>query len=102
MAITTIFTLYLWGFKEREKIMEIFERIAGASLYCNLFRPVGFFLLPDKYIFFDILEFCNKFLIRIDEIENLLSFNKIWIQRLKLIEVISKNFTKFFELVAYY
>jgi hypothetical protein len=57
--------------------MEIFERIAGASLYCNLFRPVGFFLLPDKYIFFDILEFCNKFLIRIDEIENLLSFNKI-------------------------
>jgi hypothetical protein len=47
-----------------------------ASLHCNLFRPVGFFLLPDKYIFFDILEFCNKFLIRIDEIENLLSFNK--------------------------
>jgi NADH:ubiquinone oxidoreductase subunit D len=57
--------------------MEIFERISGARLHCNLFRPGGFSLLPDSYIFLDILEFCTKFLIRIDEIENLLSFNKI-------------------------
>lgn len=34
-------TPFLWAFEEREKLMEIYERVSGARLHANYIRPGG-------------------------------------------------------------
>ena len=75
-------TPFLWAFEEREKLMEFYERVSGARMHAAYFRPGGvsadlpFGLLNDIYIF------CSQFVIRLNEIEELLTENRIWKQRL--------------------
>lgn len=97
LAITThaldvgAFTPFLWAFEEREKIFEFYERVSGARMHAAYFRvgglnediPLG--LLEDIYNF--ILFFGN----RIDEIEDLLTENRIWKQRLQGIGCVTKR-----------
>lgn len=84
-------TPFLWAFEEREKLMEFYERVSGARMHAAYIRPGGvnqdlpLGLLQDIYIF--IKQFCS----RIDEIEDLLTNNRIWKQRLINIGLISKN-----------
>ena len=85
------FTPFLWAFEEREKLMEFYERVSGARLHAAYIRiggvaqdiPMG--LLNDIYIF------CLQFKDRIDEIEELLTNNRIWKQRLVDVGVVSKK-----------
>ena len=71
----------LWGFEEREKLMGFYERACGARLHANYFRPGGVHQdLPDKLID-DIEAFCDPFLKVVDDLDNLITDNRIFRQR---------------------
>lgn len=72
-----------WAFEEREKIMEFYERVSGARMHAAFYRPnetniyaVSNFLLED------ILDFSKNCFTTLNEMHNVLTYNKIWKQRL--------------------
>ncbi len=71
----------LWGFEEREKLMIFYERVSGARLHAAYFRPGGVHQDMPKGLDDDILEFCDPFLTLLDDIEGLLTGNRIFKQR---------------------
>ncbi len=83
MAITThamdvgALTPFLWGFEEREKLMEFYERVSGARMHAAYIRPGGVALDLPIGLLRDIYLFCKQFSSRIDEIEMLLTENRI-------------------------
>ena len=82
-------TPFLWSFEEREKLMEFYERASGARMHAAYFRPGGVAIdLPQGFLN-DIFVFINQFNTRLIEIENMLTQNRIWQQRLVDIGVIS-------------
>ena len=71
----------LWGFEEREKLMVFYERACGARLHAAYFRPGGVHQdLPPELID-DIKAWCSEFPSRLDDIDNLLTENRIFKQR---------------------
>nr|AKT93953.1 NADH dehydrogenase subunit 7 [Vermamoeba vermiformis] len=94
LAVTThaldvgALTPFLWGFEEREKLMEFYERVSGARMHAAYFRPGGVSQDLPLGLMDDIYYFCNQFLYRIAEIEDLLTANRIWKQRLVDIGVV--------------
>jgi NADH-quinone oxidoreductase subunit D len=71
----------LWGFEEREKLMVFYERASGSRMHAAYFRPGGVHQdLPQKLVD-DIAAFCNPFLKVCDDIEVLLTDNRIFKQR---------------------
>lgn len=71
----------LWGFEEREKLMVFYERASGSRMHAAYFRPGGVHQdLPPKLVD-DIGEFCDPFLKICDDLEGLLSDNRIFKQR---------------------
>jgi NADH dehydrogenase (ubiquinone) Fe-S protein 2 len=97
MAITThamdvgALTPFLWAFEEREKLMEFYERVSGARMHAAFFRPGGISQDLPKNLLHDIFFFTKQFNSRINEIEELLTNNRIWEYRLKNIGIIDKN-----------
>ncbi|KAG6855565.1 hypothetical protein H0H87_000911 [Tephrocybe sp. NHM501043] len=74
-------TPFLWGFEEREKLMEFYERVSGARLHAAYVRPGGVaFDLPHGLLD-DIFMWATQFSSRIDEIEEVVSGNRIWKER---------------------
>lgn len=82
-------TPFLYGFEEREKIMEFYERLSGARMHAAWFRPGGVSQEAPKSFSNDLIQFCNQFTDRLDEIEELLSSNRIWKERLVDVGVIT-------------
>lgn len=88
MAITThaldvgALTPFLWGFEEREKLMEFYERVSGARMHAAYIRPGGVVADLPIGLLNDIHAFASQFSARINEIEELLTNNRIWKQRL--------------------
>jgi NADH-quinone oxidoreductase subunit D len=79
----------LWGFEEREKLMVFYERVSGSRLHANYFRPGGVHQdMPAKLID-DIEAWCDPFLNVVDDLQRLLSHNRIFKQRNVDIGVIS-------------
>lgn len=72
-----------WGFEEREKIMEFYERVSGARMHAAFYRPntVNISALSTVLIE-DIAFFVNNCFTTLNEINSLLLYNKIWKQRL--------------------
>ena len=71
----------LWGFEEREKLMVFYERASGARLHSSYFRPGGIHQdIPQKLVD-DIGDWCDPFLKVCDDIEGLLTDNRIFKQR---------------------
>ncbi|MBE1290970.1 MAG: NADH-quinone oxidoreductase subunit D [Rhodobacteraceae bacterium] len=71
----------LWGFEEREKLMVFYERACGARLHANYFRPGGVHQdLPDQLVD-DIEEWAIEFPEVIDDIDGLLTENRVFKQR---------------------
>src|SRR3982074_1348084 len=71
----------LWGFEEREKLMVFYERASGSRMHANYFRVGGVHSdLPPKLID-DIAGFCHPFLKACDDLETLLTGNRIFKQR---------------------
>ena len=75
-------TPLLWAFEEREKLMEFYERVSGARMHASYIRPGGVSLDLPNGLLNDIYSFIEQFSARIDEIEELLTHNRIWKQRL--------------------
>ena len=82
-------TPLLWSFEEREKLMEFYERVSGARMHAAYFRPGGVNMDIPKGLLNDIYIFIKQFSLRLDEIEELLTENRIWKQRLVDVGVIS-------------
>ncbi len=71
----------LWGFEEREKLMGFYERASGSRMHAAYFRPGGVHQeLPPKLID-DIGAFCDPFLKVVDDLDALLTGNRIFKQR---------------------
>ena len=84
-------TPYFWGFEEREKLMEFYERVSGARMHAAYFRPGGVNQDLPKGLLNDIYIFCEQFGTRLDEIEEMLTNNRIWKQRLVDIGIVSSK-----------
>jgi NADH-quinone oxidoreductase subunit D len=84
-------TPFLWGFEEREILMSFYERVCGARLHANYFRPGGVHVDLPAGLVEDISAFCTRFPSVIDDIEKLLTNNRIFKQRTVGIGVISKE-----------
>lgn len=84
-AMTPVF----YTFREREEILKIFEKYCGARLTTHAFRIGG--LQYDLYDGFeqDCLKFCDYLPPKIDEYEQLLTKNRIWIDRTRGVGVLS-------------
>jgi len=82
-------TPLLWGFEEREKLMEFYERVSGARMHASYIRPGGVSQDLPLGLLEDIYSFIEQFPRRIDEIEELLSNNRIWKQRLINIGIVT-------------
>ena len=84
-------TPFLWAFEEREKLMEFYERVSGARMHAAYIRPGGVSLdLPLGFLD-DLFLFCNQFNVRLDEIEEMLTGNRIWKERLVDIGIVSSK-----------
>jgi NADH dehydrogenase (ubiquinone) Fe-S protein 2 len=82
-------TPFLWAFEEREKLMEFYERVSGARLHASYVRPGGVAQDLPHGLCDDIHKFCQTFASRIDEMEEMLTQNRIWKQRLVNIGTVS-------------
>lgn len=79
-----------WGFEEREKIMEFYERVSGARMHAAFYRPNELNLKHiSNYLLEDISLFTNSCSITLNEINTLLVNNNIWKQRLMGVGVCS-------------
>ncbi len=79
----------LWGFEEREKLMVFYERASGSRMHAAYFRPGGVHQdLPPELVE-DIHKFCDPFLKFMDDLENLVTENRIFKQRNVDIGVVS-------------
>ena len=79
----------LWGFEQREHLMEFYERVSGARMHAAYFRVGGVSQDLPVGLLRDIYEFARQFSSRLDELEELLSDNRIWKERTVGIGVIS-------------
>ncbi len=83
----------LWGFEEREKLMGFYERASGSRMHAAYFRVGGIHQdLPPKLID-DIAAFCDPFLKVCDDLEELLTENRIFKQRNVDIGIVSSSRT---------
>ena len=83
-AITPLF----YTFRDREEILKIFEKYCGARLTTHAFRIGGTQYETYEGFEKDCLDFCDFVLPKIDEYEELLSTNRIWVERTKGVGVI--------------
>ncbi|KAK2142083.1 hypothetical protein LSH36_998g00044 [Paralvinella palmiformis] len=82
-------TPFFWLFEEREKLCEFYERVSGARMHAAYVRPGGVDRDLPLGLMDDIYEWIEKFGQRLDEVDELLTENRIWKQRTVDIGVIS-------------
>jgi|SRR5579859_2572692 len=76
-------TVFLYCFREREEILRIFEKVAGQRMMTSYFRIGGLSMDPPLDFYDAVKDFIDIFPARIDQYENLLTGNPIWVQRTK-------------------
>ncbi len=81
----------LWGFEEREKLMVFYERASGSRMHAAYFRPGGVHQDLPPELLEDIGKFCETFPQVLDDIETLLTDNRIFKQRNADIGVVSQQ-----------
>jgi NADH dehydrogenase (ubiquinone) Fe-S protein 2 len=84
-------TPMLWVFEEREKLYEFYERVSGARMHAAYFRPGGVSQDLPLGLLDDINTFSQNLPARLDEMEELLSGNRIWKQRLVDIGIVDSS-----------
>lgn len=82
-------TPLLWCLEERDKLMEFYERASGARLHASYIRPGGVAVDLPLGLMDDVYAFCKAFVSRVDEVEEMLTTNRIWKQRVVDIGVVS-------------
>ena len=81
----------LWGFEEREKGMEFYDRVCGARLHANYVRPGGVAMDLPKGLAEDMLAWTDSFPKVLDDLDSLLTGNRIFKQRTVDIGVVTKE-----------
>ncbi|CAK8676595.1 unnamed protein product [Clavelina lepadiformis] len=95
MGITThaldvgAMTPFFWLMEEREKMMEFYERVSGARMHAAYVRPGGVSQDLPLGLMDDVYDWAIRFSARIDELEEMLTTNRIWRQRTVDIGIIS-------------
>lgn len=84
-------TPFLWGFEEREKLMEFYERVSGARLHSAYVRPGGVSQDLPAGLLDDIYMWATQFGDRIDEVEELCTDNRIWKARTQDVGVVTAD-----------
>ncbi|MFP4541351.1 MAG: NADH-quinone oxidoreductase subunit D, partial [Opitutales bacterium] len=82
-------TPLLWGFEHREKTMEFYERLTGARMHANYYRPGGVNRDMPEGFADDVRAWTKEFLAFVDDMEGLLTENRIFKQRTVDIGVVS-------------
>ena len=80
----------LWGFEEREILMEFYERVSGARMHANYFRPGGVHQDMPSGLVEDIAAWADKFPKFLADVGSLLTENRIFRQRTVDIGIVSK------------
>ena len=84
-------TIFMYAFTQREKLYTLFERLTGARLTCSYARIGGLARdIPEGWLG-DVSNFADQFLPALDEIDSLITRNRIFIDRTEEIAVISKE-----------
>jgi NADH dehydrogenase (ubiquinone) Fe-S protein 2 len=87
-------TPFLWGFEEREKLMSFYEEITGARMHSSYIIPGGikedipYLFISNLRVFITTLDY------KLNEIEELLSENRIWYERLTNIGIVTSTQAK--------
>ncbi len=81
----------VWGFEEREKLMVFYERACGSRMHAAYFRPGGVHQDLPPALINDLLNWCDQFPEKLQDIETLLTENRIFKQRNVDIGVVSKQ-----------
>ena len=81
----------LWGFEEREKLMVFYERASGARMHANYFRPGGVRQDLPAQLIEDIDAWAVAFPQKLDDIETLITGNRIFKQRNVDIGVVTRD-----------
>jgi len=71
--------------------MEFYERVSGARMHAAYFRPGGLQVDIPKGLLDDIYMFTEQFMLRLTEMEDMLTENRIWKQRLVDIGIVTAN-----------
>jgi NADH-quinone oxidoreductase subunit D len=74
-------TPLLWLFEEREKLLNFYERVSGARFHAAYIRPGGVHQDMPKGMEEDILRWADQFIHYVDDVDDLLTENRIWKQR---------------------
>jgi NADH-quinone oxidoreductase subunit D len=82
-------TPFLWCFEQRELLMEFYERVSGARLHAAYYRPGGVHQDLPATLLDDIMKWAQGFPAILDDIEGLLTENRIFKQRLVDIGIVS-------------
>jgi len=82
-------TPFLWCFEQRELLMEFYERVSGARLHAAYYRPGGVHQDLPAGLIDDIMKWAQGFPAVLDDIEGLLTENRIFKQRLVDIGIVS-------------
>lgn len=85
-------TPFLWAFEEREKLMEFYERVSGARMHSSYIRPGGVSTDIPLGFLDDLYLFIKQFSLRLDEMEEMLTTNRIWKERLVSVGVVTSTF----------
>ena len=82
-------TIFIYSFREREKILDIFEAASGARMHAAYYRPGGVSRDLPEGLVERIRAFAEDMPARVDDYESLLTDNRIWKQRLVDIGIVS-------------
>jgi NADH-quinone oxidoreductase subunit D len=82
-------TVFLYCFREREDVLRLFEAVSGQRMMTSYFRIGGLALEPPLGFFDQVKKFLDRFPGNIDEYENLLTNNPIWVNRTKGVAYLS-------------
>jgi len=86
-AITPLF----YTMREREDVLNIFEKYCGARLTTHAFRIGGLQYEIYEGIEEDVKSFCDRFLPKVDEYEELLTTNRMWVDRLQNVGILTAD-----------
>ena len=81
----------LWGFEEREKGMEFYDRVCGARLHANYFRPGGVHQDMPAGLAEDMMDWVERFPEFLDDLDRLLTDNRIFKQRTVDIGILTRE-----------
>jgi NADH dehydrogenase I D subunit len=82
-------TVFLYCFREREKLIDLFERLSGARLTVSYPRIGGVRNNADTRWLEDVYKFTDEFPMRVEQYETLINRNRVWLRRTKGVGVIS-------------